>query len=112
MGMLGRRNLTLAVILSLLFVQSIRADVAQPCHARLIASTASPVAGRPFYLGVLFTIDPNWHIYWKNAGDAGIPTRIRWKLPPGFSAGPIEFPTPRRFDLPGNIADFGYKIRC
>jgi DsbC/DsbD-like thiol-disulfide interchange protein len=107
--MLGRRNLTVALILSILSVQSAKADVAQPCQARLIASTGSPVAGHPFFLGVLFTIDPNWHIYWKNAGDAGIPTRVRWKLPPGFSAGPLQFPTPKRMELPGDILDFGYE---
>ena len=29
--------------------------------------------------GVIFTLDPGWHLYWKNPGDAGLPTRLAWR---------------------------------
>jgi len=58
---------------------------------------------------VRLSIDPGWHVYWKNPGDAGLPTRVNFTLPDGFTAGPLRFPTPRRFVQPGNIVAFGYE---
>ena len=39
-------------------------------------------------------LDEHWHVYWRNPGDAGLPPRINWKLPDGFTAGEIMWPTP------------------
>ena len=33
-------------------------------------------------------MDREWHVYWKNPGDSGLPTTVDWILPPGFTAGP------------------------
>jgi len=65
--------------------------------------------GKPFWLGVHLTIDPGWHVYWKNPGDTGLPTRVHLTLPDGFTAGPLQFPTPHRYQLPDNIVAFGYE---
>jgi thiol:disulfide interchange protein/DsbC/DsbD-like thiol-disulfide interchange protein len=51
--------------------------------------------------------DPGWHVYWQNPGDSGIPTSIDWRLPPGASAGPIEWPYPHRESL-GELTNYGY----
>ncbi|MGE4238110.1 protein-disulfide reductase DsbD family protein, partial [Hydrogenophaga sp.] len=45
--------------------------------------------------------------YWKNSGDSGLPTELQWTLPPGVTAGPIAWPTPRKFPI-GNLANYGY----
>src|ERR1700722_15895266 len=82
---------------------------AEHVRAELLANTSGVQAGKPFWLGVRLTIDPGWHVYWKNPGDAGLPTRVTFTLPNGFSAGPLRFPTPHRFDQPGNIVAFGYE---
>jgi DsbC/DsbD-like thiol-disulfide interchange protein len=82
---------------------------AEHVRAELLANTSGVQAGKPFWLGVRLTIDPGWHVYWKNPGDAGLPTRVTFTLPNGFSAGPLQFPTPHRFDQPGNIVAFGYE---
>ncbi|MGC9159266.1 MAG: protein-disulfide reductase DsbD domain-containing protein, partial [Terracidiphilus sp.] len=58
--------------------------------------------------GFYFKLDPGWHIYWKNPGDAGEPPQVQWKLPPGVTAGPIQFPAPQRLPL-GPLMDFGYQ---
>ncbi len=50
-----------------------------------------------------------WHTYWKNPGDAGLPTRIEWQLPEGWSAGDIEWPAPRRIANGGGFASYGYE---
>src|SRR5258708_19880075 len=51
---------------------------------------------------------PNWQIYWKYAGDDGIPTEIDWQLPPGFRAGPLQWPLPEREKEPGGLEVFDY----
>lgn len=68
----------------------------QLVKAQLVADTQHIEPGQKFRLGVLYTIVPNWHIYWKYAGDAGIPTQIDWQLPAGFQAGPLQWPLPTR----------------
>jgi DsbC/DsbD-like thiol-disulfide interchange protein len=78
-------------------------------QADLLANVSAIQPGQPFWLGVRLTIDPNWHVYWKNPGDAGLPTRVKLTLPDGFTADDIQFPTPRKFEQPGNIVVFGYE---
>jgi thiol:disulfide interchange protein DsbD len=58
--------------------------------------------------GLYFKLEPGWHIYWKNPGDAGEAPRIQWTLPAGISAGPMQFPAPQRLPL-GPLMDFGYE---
>ena len=58
--------------------------------------------------GLYFKLEPGWHVYWKNPGDAGEPPHIKWTLPQGITAGPIQFPVPKRLPL-GPLMDFGYE---
>jgi thiol:disulfide interchange protein DsbD len=58
--------------------------------------------------GLYFQLEPGWHIYWKNPGDAGEPPHIHWTLPGGVAAGPMQFPAPKRLPL-GPLMDFGYE---
>lgn len=58
--------------------------------------------------GLYFKIEPGWHVYWKNAGDAGLPPRVQWTLPEGVAAGALQFPAPKRLPL-GPLMDFGYE---
>lgn len=64
--------------------------------------------GRPFSIGIRFTIEPDWYLYWKNPGDAGLPVQITWELPENWTASAIEHPTPKKF-LHDNIVAYGYK---
>jgi thiol:disulfide interchange protein DsbD len=59
-------------------------------------------------VGLFFKLEPGWHIYWENAGDSGEPPHIRWMLPKGVSATPMQFPAPKRLPL-GPLMDFGYE---
>ena len=62
------------------------------------------------WLGVHFVMDTGWHIYWENPGDSGQPPVIAWRLPQGFSAGVIHWPTPERLNSTGgSLKDYGYK---
>lgn len=75
--------------------------------ATLLADCDAIVPGKPLTLGVLFKIEPAWHIYWKYSGDSGMPTRVKWKLPEGFSSRDLLFPMPTMFDQSGVVA-YGY----
>ena len=65
--------------------------------AELIAEPTSIAPGKPFTVALRLEIDPTWHTYWINPGDAGYPTKIKWELPEGFTASDIQFPYPHRF---------------
>jgi thiol:disulfide interchange protein DsbD len=58
--------------------------------------------------GLHFVLESGWHIYWKNAGDSGEPPHVRWTLPDGITASPLQFPAPKRLPL-GPLMDFGYE---
>lgn len=66
-------------------------------HARaeLVAEGQSIVAGQPFTVAVVFRMDPQWHVYWKDPGDSGMPPSVKWTLPPGYTAGEFQYPTPK-----------------
>ena len=74
----------------------------------LIPETLQAEPGHKLWMALRLNHRDHWHTYWKNPGDAGIPTSIAWQLPAGVSAGDIVWPVPRRFDLPGDVTDFGY----
>ena len=67
-------------------------------HATLHLETATARPGETVWAAVRLQMDPEWHTYWKNAGEGGlgIPTKIAWKLPPGVTAGNIEWPVPEK----------------
>ena len=77
-------------------------------QAGLLAEKTSAVAGQTLTVGLRIIHDPHWHTYWRNPGDSGLPTQIEWQLPPGWRAGPIQWPTPKRLPV-GPLANFGYE---
>jgi len=83
----------------------------QLVEASLLADTTAIVPGEPFQAGLLLKMAPGWHTYWEYSGDAGLPTTIDWKLPPGFVAGPIQWPAPEAKLEPGNIQTYAYSGR-
>ena len=78
-------------------------------RARLVADSHPSVQGEEIWIGVHLEMDPGWHVYWSNPGDAGLATAVEWHLPDGFSAGPVQWPTPISFTQPGDLAAFGYE---
>lgn len=69
---------------------------AVPSHvqASLVAADSSIQPGQSFTVALRFVHDPHWHTYWLNPG-TGIPTSLKWTLPPGFTAGEIQWPAPK-----------------
>jgi thiol:disulfide interchange protein DsbD len=81
----------------------------QLVRAELLADTNAVVPGKPFIVGLLLRMAPGWHTYWKFSGDAGLPTELKWKLPPGWKVGDIQWPIPLKTIDPGDIETYGYE---
>ncbi|PZM82916.1 MAG: hypothetical protein DKT66_13090 [Candidatus Melainabacteria bacterium] len=74
---------------------------------RMVADVKEVVPGSTFMLGVELTMQPGWHTYYKESGDAGMPTSIEWVLPPGYKVGELLWQKPHKFD-DGGIVTYGY----
>jgi thiol:disulfide interchange protein len=81
----------------------------QLVHAALVADTKAIVPGKSFTVGLLLQMAPGWHTYWKFSGDAGLPSEIKWNLPPGWKVGEIQWPIPLKTTDPGDIQTYGYQ---
>lgn len=111
-----RRILTqLCLLLALVAVSaaglaSTAADLAGPLHvkARLVADRLTAKPGETVTIAIEQVIEPGWHTYWSNPGDAGLPTTAKWLLAPGWQAGPIQWPYPKR-EQTGPLMDYGYE---
>ena len=74
-------------------------------HARgiepqLVAEGPAP-AGGEVELAIHMRPAPGWHGYWLNPGDAGLPMKVEWHLPPGFAVGALRYPVPTRLEIAG-----------
>jgi thiol:disulfide interchange protein DsbD len=81
---------------------------AEHLTAELTSLAPQIAAGGSLQAGLVLTIEEHWHVYWVNAGDSGEPPKITWTLPPGITAGAMQFPAPQRLPL-GPLMDFGYE---
>jgi DsbC/DsbD-like thiol-disulfide interchange protein len=76
--------------------------------ASLVSETDAVRPGQPLTVGIRLEMDKGWHTYWRNPGDAGLPTRVKWDLPEGLTAGEILWPYPARFST-GPVRSYGYE---
>jgi len=100
----GTMTLLIRICLAAALTLGLAAANAQPvrvdhAEAELVAAVDAIVPGQPLSVGVVIRHDPHWHTYWRVPGDSGLPTTIKWTLPLGFAAGPIEWPVPRRLAI-------------
>ena len=72
-------------------------------RVQLIADTSIIVPGESFLLGIRFELEKDWHLYWENPGSSGFPLSVEWNLPTGFKVGPLQFPSPQRYELSGFV---------
>ena len=77
-------------------------------HVQLVVPMSQLSPGESTGAGLYFKLESGWHVYWQNAGDSGEPPHIKWTLPAGVTAGPLQFPAPTRLPL-GPLMDFGYE---
>ncbi len=75
--------------------------------ARLLSEQQSIAPGQSVWVALELDIRDGWHTYWRNPGDSGQATQIAWTLPPGLTAGDIEWTTPHRFVV-APLVNYGY----
>ncbi len=82
-------------------------DPSPHSEARLVAETMTLRPGEPFPVAFRIALDPGWHSYWVNPGDAGQPASIDWELPAGFRSGDIRWPYPHLIEALSTVS-YGY----
>ncbi len=63
---------------------------------------------KSFTVGVRFVLEPEWYLYWKNPGDAGLPIEVTWDLPESWSISETQYPVPSKFTH-DTMVSYGYK---
>jgi len=107
---ISRLLLGLVAILAIFFAApAASAEAPRQRHitTHLIAETDEPAAGSAVSLAIRMTPQPGWHGYWKNPGDSGTEPSVRWTLPPGAAAGPLQYPVPGRL-IVGGLMNYVY----
>lgn len=106
-----KKNTTIYFLLvlaaSFLLHHSIFAQQKPLAEARLVVDSFSSEKDSIISLGVLINLQDDWHIYWRNPGDSGLPTDIELSLPNGITASEINFPIPKIF-ASDEIVNYGY----
>jgi thiol:disulfide interchange protein DsbD len=93
----------------LLAAPALAAPVRTPhVEAELVAERTAVAPGEPLTVALRLKMIPEWHTYWRNPGDSGEPTRLEWRLPPGFEASEIHWPYPQRLPA-GPLMNYGYE---
>jgi thiol:disulfide interchange protein DsbD len=75
--------------------------------ARLVSEVKAVGPGQVFWVALELNIRDGWHTYWRNPGDSGEATKLKWQLPAGFTAGDIVWTTPHRFEI-APLVNYGY----
>ena len=97
----------LGFLLAVLFCFAALTARAAHTQATLVLSDDTAKPGDTVWAGVDLKMEPGWHTYWKNPGEAGMPTKIDWQLPPGVTAGDILWPLPEKLP-PAEVTTYGY----
>ena len=74
----------------------------------MLAESYSMNPGDELLVGFKFTLNPGWHTYWENPGDAGEGASIKWNLPNDVDASKILWPGPERIPVQP-LMTFGYE---
>ena len=81
---------------------------ASDSRIEMLAESNSMKPGDGLLVGFKFTLNPGWHTYWENPGDAGEGASIKWNLPNDVKASEILWPGPERIPVEP-LMTFGYE---
>ena len=104
-------KLSLFLILLLTTSSSLWSDSffqASDSTIEVISESKTMQKGDELLLGLNFKLNPGWHTYWKNPGDAGEGASVTWQLPKGFQASEILWPGPEAIPVEP-LMTFGYE---
>jgi len=104
----ARAALALAGALAALPLHAQTVTRTEHVEAQLVTEKAAARPGSAFVVGLRLRMEPQWHTYWRNPGDSGLPTKIKWALPAGWKAGEIQWPYPQKLPV-GPLMNYGYE---
>lgn len=98
-------QITLVLISLPLFLT---AQIKSNASAGIVVDSFSLEKNRTIPIGIFIELERDWHIYWRNPGDSGMPTSIDFNLPDGVTVSEIKWPEPKAFEYDG-LASYGYE---
>jgi len=95
-------HMRLALSIAAAVVGCVLGDPARAAHtqARLVLAAETARPGDTFMAAIDLRMDKDWHTYWRNSGQSGLPTTVDWQLPKGVTAGELQWPVPRKLPEP------------
>lgn len=78
-------------------------------HSSLVSSASAIRPGKAFLLAVRLDMLEGYRIFWKNPGDFGKSTRVRFTAPEGFEVSEPMYPKPERFTSKSGFTSYGYE---
>lgn len=112
--MFGKKHLlsvvTAASIITASYsIQAAVSPVVEQPHIQvsLLSDVDKARPGSVITVGLHLNPDKNWHVYWRNPGDSGMPPKITWDLPQGVSASEIHWPWPEKIPVE-HLVNYGY----
>ena len=63
-------------------------------NAKIISENKMIVPGQSMTIGLHLNHQEGFHTYWRNPGQVGVPTNLKWTLPEGFKISEISWPYP------------------
>jgi len=79
-----------------------------PITLELIAEANALKPGQGAWLALKISHQGEWHTYWKNSGQTGMPLNVEWQLPEGYAIRELLWPCPKRLNHNG-IIGYGYE---
>ncbi|MGZ6034431.1 MAG: protein-disulfide reductase DsbD family protein [Myxococcaceae bacterium] len=77
-------------------------------RATLVSDVTQVDPGGELRLGVQLEMARGWHVYWKNPGEAGLPSGVVWDAP-RVAVGPLVWPAPEvHRSADATITSYGY----
>jgi thiol:disulfide interchange protein DsbD len=74
----------------------------------VIPEAAGFASGETLWFALRQELRDGWHVFWVNPGDAGLPLRLEWDLPPGYEAGETLHPVPEYIPV-GPLASYAHE---
>lgn len=87
---------------------SVFTQVKSEPEAKIIFDSFSLEKSRIIEAAVLVKLDEDWHIYWRNPGDSGMPTSFEFILPENVKVSETKWAVPKIFEFEG-YASYGYE---
>ena len=100
-------RLVLALVSTMMALGALAQETTSGEHVRVRWLAPDIFAtGEPTTIGLYFEVDPEWHVYWRNAGDSGAAPRFAIKAT-AAEVGDIQWPFPVRLPIE-HLTNLGY----